>query len=35
MNQKGNLTDWILTLIELYKKEESRQILNYFDATEM
>jgi hypothetical protein len=35
MNNKANLTDWILNLIEFYKKEEVDQILNNFEISEM
>lgn len=35
MNQKSNLTDWILNLIEYFRKENSNQILNMLESSEM
>jgi hypothetical protein len=35
MNQKTNLTDWILNLIENFRKENSNQILNILESYEM
>jgi hypothetical protein len=35
MNQKSNLTDWVLNLIENFRKENSFQILNILESNEM